>query len=534
MELAQEPKQEEQKPARPVSRHTRPLSSTPVRDFWPRYRSRIFFLNLIMQLLITSAVLGALYFSGIDLPVVLASIIAMAIFIATTVLNFILLSLALTPLRELSAAVTHISGEPTITTPPNPNAPRFERDGLAPVLKTLYSLASGMPESSTVNTPISRQVSLKTLTLGLDETRTGVVLLDRNHQIIYANHAAPTRVGENERKELELIFDDPKDTIAAWLTESEKTRLRATKTWHRIPNRLIGEEDRRIFDISVNYEKGSDAEVVLIFHDLTAAYQPEDDDLDFIAFAAHELRGPITVIRGYLDVLSDELQPEMDDEQKELLQRLVVSANRLSGYVNNILNASRYDRRHLQVHLVEERLSDIYATIADDMNQRAAAQNRLLSVAFPNDLPSIAADRSSLSEVIGNLIDNAIKYSNEGGAVNVSARADGPFVIIRIEDHGIGMPGNVVANLFHKFYRSHRSRETVAGTGIGLYISKAIIESHGGSIGVKSVEGEGSVFECSIPTFASIKDKLHETHGENATLISTGGGWIKNHSMYRG
>jgi signal transduction histidine kinase len=104
---------------------------------------------------------------------------------------------------------------------------------------------------------------------------------------------------------------------------------------------------------------------------------------------------------------------------------------------------------------------------------------------------------------------------------------------VLVEDHGIGMPGNVVSNLFQKFYRSHRSRETVAGTGIGLYISKAIVESHGGNISVRSEEGKGSTFIVTLPTFASVAEKLKAGDNSNEQLIEKNEGWIKNHSMYR-
>jgi len=169
------------------------------------------------------------------------------------------------------------------------------------------------------------------------------------------------------------------------------------------------------------------------------------------------------------------------------------------------------------------------------MQLRATSQNRILSVSFPDDLPTVAADRASISEVISNLIDNAVKYSNEGGVVNVSAHVDGDSVVVSVADRGIGMPGNVVSNLFHKFYRSHRSRETVAGTGIGLYICKAIVESHGGKISVRSVEHEGSTFEFSLPIYSTVTDKLKASHNSNEGLIEHDeNGWIKNHAMYRG
>lgn len=332
---------------------------------------------------------------------------------------------------------------------------------------------------------------------------------------------------------LSLLFNG-EDTLENWLKQCEETAVHAEHVWTRIPNKLPEEEGRRFFDVIASYDKGAESEVVLTLIDRTEQYSVGEQELDFIAFAAHELRGPITVIRGYLDVLQDELHDVLRDDQHELFRRLTVSANRLSGYINNILNTSRYDRRHLKMHLTETSMSDIYDTIKDDMDLRASAQGRLLSVAIPTDLPHIAADPASLGEVIGNLIDNAIKYSNEGGAINVSAAMKGELVEFCVEDHGIGMPGNVVSNLFQKFYRSHRSRETVAGTGIGLYISKAIVESHGGTISVRSEEGRGSTFIVSLPTYQAVAEKLKAGDNSNEALIEQGSGWIKNHSMYRG
>jgi signal transduction histidine kinase len=334
-------------------------------------------------------------------------------------------------------------------------------------------------------------------------------------------------------KKLDLLFETAPD-LKAWLAQCRQNAVHAEMSWARVPDKLVGDEDRRIFNVTANYEKGSPAEVVVVTYDSTHIFQPEDDELDFISFAAHELRGPITVIRGYLDVLEMELDDKLELDQKELFKRLVVSANRLSGYINNILNTSKYDRRHLKVHLTEETLASIYDIIRDDMQLRAQSQRRMLSVDIPADLPTIAADRSSLSEVISNLIDNAIKYSNDGGAVSVKAEQDGDFVKVSVTDNGIGMPSNVIGSLFHKFYRSHRSRETVAGTGIGLYICKAIVESHGGKIGVTSTENVGSTFTFTVPTYASVATKLQANDYTNAGLISSNDGWIKNHSKYMG
>ena len=153
---------------------------------------------------------------------------------------------------------------------------------------------------------------------------------------------------------------------------------------------------------------------------------------------------------------------------------------------------------------------------------------------IPDNLPTVAADRNSLTEVIANLVDNAIKYSNEGGTVEIIAQQDGNSVTFSVTDHGIGIPSSVVGHLFSKFYRSHRSKQNVSGTGLGLYISKAIIESHGGTIGVSSSEGHGSTFRFSLPIYSTVADKLKGSDNRNEGIMETSNGWIKNHSMYRG
>lgn len=502
-----------------------------VRDYWPRFKKRALWLIILMEVAMTIAIGCALLFTGVSTFNVLFGVTLFAILAGAIGINILLFSQLAAPLQDLTRALTHVSGEPTIVTPPNLNAPHFERDGFRPLLQLIYTLATS---DNTAAVAASSAAQASPLQAILDTTATGVIAFGADKTITYANKAAPVHTDPSGVQVLDLIFED-ETTLEKWIQECDEHAVHAEKIWQRVANALVGEDDRKVYDIVASYQKGSEAEVVLTLFDRTAIYQPEDDNLDFIAFAAHELRGPITVIRGYLDVLSDEIGPELKEDQIELLKRLVVSANRLSSYINNILNASRYDRRHLKVHLREESITDIYDSIKDDMQLRAASQNRLLSVEFPADLPTIAADHTSISEVLSNLIDNALKYSNEGGLVQVGAQIAQDSVKISVQDHGIGMPGNVVSNLFHKFYRSHRSRETVAGTGIGLYICKAIVESHGGKIEVRSVEGEGSTFEFSLPIYSTVAEKLKADNNSNESLINRdGGGWIKNHSMFRG
>ena len=514
-----------------------------VKDFFPRFKRGAIFLIIVLQLTILLGIAVALQYFGFfkENPFAFVTTLV-AQSILGVVASLIVFRFVAQPIKHLLAAITHIAGEPTDTTMPNPNASHFAKSGLKPVLQTLYQLAADAPdpiadgEKQLPATSTGQAIHADTkasIEAALDATICGFVIMNSDRQITYANKATPLKIDQNGVQSLDLLFNE-NDTIEKWWDECEENAVRAEHTWARVTNKLPNEEDRRYFDVIASYNKGTSSEVVITLIDRTHLYSVGEEELDFIAFAAHELRGPITVIRGYLDVVQDELKDVLEPEQKELFHRLTVSANRLSGYINNILNTSRFDRRHLKMHLAQTTLLDVYDTIRDDMQLRASSQARSLAVTIPDGLPEIAADTASLSEVFANLIDNAIKYSNDGGAISVTASSKGDTVEIAIEDHGIGMPGNVVSNLFQKFYRSHRSRETVAGTGIGLYISKAIVESHGGNISVRSEDGKGSTFTVSLPTYQIVADKLKAGNNGNEVLINNEGGWIKNHTMYRG
>lgn len=462
-----------------------------------------------------------------------ALLVATPVAVLQILTTLVLLHFTLEPLDILSRAITQVSGQANDVIPPNLNGTRHAKTALKDMVDTIYRLATGIdvaPHQTTLD-----ETRIKTMIGLIEDFPFGIVGLDIKGKVLYGNRAAPLAAGESGDKIVKLMFEG-EDSLEKWLESAPTRGIGELKTWPRVQNVLPGEPDRQVYDVFAQYNGGNTngIDVLLVSIDRTKHYVQSEDDMDFISLAAHELRGPITVIHGYLDVLQDELRPHLKADQVALFQRLKVSAARLTGYINNILNVARYDRRHLDLTLLEDKLSTVYALIHEDYELRASTQNRLLHVTIPEDLPTIAADRTSLSEVLGNLIDNAIKYSHDGGIIEVAAAVDGDFVKCSVKDHGIGMPATVVKNLFSKFYRSHRSRQEFAGTGLGLYISKAILESHGGSIGVRSTEGEGSVFTFSVPIYATVKDKLLAHNNSNESIISNGRGWIKNHAMREG
>lgn len=501
-----------------------------IRYFQERYHRRSLWFSLVTAVapvavaFITLISIEALDWQRVDTWALLVIIMVLACGLAILSLHAIT-----QPFYHVLAALIHKTGELSVKTPPNPNTETFEKTGLQPILQAIYDSAISTEATEAEDDKTHTKTAL---TEALNHTTCGVVVMNHERQIISANTAAPVGYNSDGEPFLALDFLD-EDTIDMWLDECEETSISAERRWYRICIDQEHIKKIRYFDIIASYEKGASAEIVIVLIDQSTRYLPEEEDLDFIAFAAHELRGPITVIRGYIDILQEELDERLKGDEPELFNRLSVSANRLSGYISNILNVAKFDRHRLQVHLYEDTMTAVYDLIADDMQMRAAAQGRLLSVTIPKNLPTVAVDRGGISEVLANLIDNALKYSFEGGHVRVNAKQKGDFIEVSVKDNGIGMPANVVNNLFHKFYRSHRSRETIAGTGIGLYICKEFVKLHGGTISVSSKENEGSTFTFTVPTYASVADKLLEDGQLNQQLIRKGAGWIKNHAMYR-
>lgn len=471
-------------------------------------------LFFIVQILSGLAVWGALialasYIPAAQLPFVLG-----AIFIVVEMsLGLIFISIANAPMKQINDAILYAYRDKPID----------KKSSIVELIRRLH--ADKQPDEGVVTEHQFAQSILDNLPIG-------IIVLSAKKEIVYANKAAPTR---GAGKELNINFSE-QDSLQTWLGEVAGKNISASRWWKRMRQTNIeSEETRKFFDLFAMYhQEGVDSiETVLVSVDRTEEYSTDEDDLDFTALAAHELRGPITVIKGYIDVLRQELV--LTEDQQAFFERLDVSADRLTTYINNILNVSRYDRRHLQLHLKEESLVRVYTSVGDDLDLRARTHHRMLNVNIPEDLPTIAADRGSLSEVVVNLVDNAIKYSNEGGLIVVTAKPIDKFVEVSIQDNGIGIPGSLLGHIFDKFYRSHRSRENTVGTGLGLYITKAIVESHGGTVSVRSDEGHGTTFAFTIPTYASVADKLSNSDNNNESMIEKKEKkFIKNHSMYRG
>ncbi len=217
---------------------------------------------------------------------------------------------------------------------------------------------------------------------------------------------------------------------------------------------------------------------------------------DFLGILTHELRTPMTAIAGFADILErhgDSLPPE---KRAEFLRTIKRNTTHLTTLMDEVLDATKSERTELQYSLVPVQISDTIIAVAEQTV--LASDDHRLDLQIEPDLPLALADRLRVRQVAANLLSNAVKYSPDGGAVTVSVGRSGDTIEVSISDEGLGIPEASRDRLFEKFSRLH-SDAGIRGTGLGLYLTKQLVEAMGGEITVESVEGEGTTFRFCLP-----------------------------------
>ncbi len=219
---------------------------------------------------------------------------------------------------------------------------------------------------------------------------------------------------------------------------------------------------------------------------------------DLLANVSHELRTPLTSIKGSIESLLETDVKWSKEQQLEFLMVANRQADHLTFLIKDLLDMSRIDAGKLTLDKRSYPVKEILDSASGVLSIIAAKHK--LKIANLSDLPPIQADKARMAQVITNLVKNASKFSPEGSPIEIAANLNEGIVIISVEDHGIGMPPEVVARLFDRFYQSYRVVEgKTHGTGLGLSICKSIVEAHGGQIWAESQVGKGSKFSFSIP-----------------------------------
>ena len=223
------------------------------------------------------------------------------------------------------------------------------------------------------------------------------------------------------------------------------------------------------------------------------------DKDEFLSMVSHELRGPLTVIKGWISMILEGAFGDLEEKQRDYLTISQNNVERMFTLVEDLLTVSRAESGHLDIIPEELSLGRLVEDMATGIAPIAEEREIALNVEVGADPPLIQADPMRIEQVISNLISNALKFTPPGGTVSIRIGAKDGGVITEISDTGTGIPASEQDRLFQKFFRASSSRGKVPGTGLGLAISRAIAEGHGGRVGVTSVEGQGSTFWLWLP-----------------------------------
>lgn len=261
---------------------------------------------------------------------------------------------------------------------------------------------------------------------------------------------------------------------------------------------------------------------IMTMHDISKDEELEEMKLDFVSMAAHELRTPLTSIRGYISLLKDEFGPQLQGDGKEFINRLSISSENLGRLIDNLLNVSRIEHNSFKIEMEPVDIVPIVRIAVTNIMQQAHSKNQSLTFEDPTEnMPQVMADGFRISQVMTNLLANAVNYTQEGGSIFVNIKTSNNSVQISVQDTGQGIPKEAMSKLFTKFFRiSGVLEQGSKGNGLGLYITKSIIDLHKGTIAVVSELDKGTTFTFSLP-FATEEDikkfKLlseeHRMHG---------------------
>ncbi len=347
----------------------------------------------------------------------------------------------------------------------------------------------------------------------LDHSADGVMILDASGAILRFNKALARISGFSPDEAIGKSHDE----IITWkrVDQGEKLNIALDHGWPHMrpadapPDTLYVEgdlirSDSSHISIGITYaplmdEHGSLKNIIANVRDITNFRQAQELKSTFVSVVSHELKTPVALIKGYASTLRRDdanWDPSVIQQGLEVIEE---EADRLTELIENLLAASKLQAEGMRLTTI----SDVdLAHLARRAVERFRTQTRIhkLSVEFPPDFPSVQGDETRLRQVIDNLISNAIKYSPKGGAITIRGTFDDQSVTLSVSDQGVGLPPDEQARIFERFYRVEDtlSRKT-QGTGLGLYLSRAVAEAHGGTISVSSEPAHGSTFTFSIP-----------------------------------
>ncbi len=332
----------------------------------------------------------------------------------------------------------------------------------------------------------------------------GVIALDMEDNILSVN-AAASRMFEG------LRTDTPNKHIRESIRNVDLWDfIEASKQNQNTEGRdiVLHNQGERILNVHASPMLNLDGEKIgslLVAADVTQLRKLEKIRSDFVANVSHEIKTPLTAIKGYVEALWDGAK-DHPDELEKFLTIIEKHTNRLEAIIEDLLHLSRIERENgqRQIQLVRDSVAAAARSAIDECMANASAKQIDIEMACDNDFEALI-NADLLRQAIFNLIDNAIKYSGEGGEITIEITQDADTVNISVQDNGIGISKIDQSRIFERFYRVDKARSNaLGGTGLGLAITKHIVQAHGGKITVNSIQGKGSEFMIALPLLAAV------------------------------
>jgi two-component system phosphate regulon sensor histidine kinase PhoR len=327
----------------------------------------------------------------------------------------------------------------------------------------------------------------------------GVIDIDQSQNIIHINEAAAHLLEINAEKCSGKPFwqEIRHKSITQALDDAIKGRtvIKTTVEFQRVKDGLVIE----LYVASLSDDQGQPIGAVMVLHDVSELKHLERIRTDFVANASHELKTPITAIRGLSETVIDD--PEV--EKSTLIQfmgRIHAQSIRLSQLVGDLMTISRLEADQGIEGFTQINFSDLVQRAVEAAENLLHSKHHTLSTDLGDRKVDVYGDRQNLSQLVDNLIDNAIKYTPEGGRIQVRLKVEGQDMVLEVQDTGIGISPQYQERVFERFYRVDKARsQSLGGTGLGLSIVRNIAEKHGGHVSVKSQLGVGSTFSFRMP-----------------------------------
>jgi two-component system phosphate regulon sensor histidine kinase PhoR len=250
--------------------------------------------------------------------------------------------------------------------------------------------------------------------------------------------------------------------------------------------------------VPIRTEKAEAGGVVLVFHDITRIKHLEVVRSEFVANVSHELRTPLAIFRGYLETLLE--NPNLPSEDaKRMLSTMRRHSERLNALVEDLLILTRFESKQIQMEHSVIRVDAFFRQLVQDW-QQGVGHRATVEIQVPDNLPSLEVDPLRFEQVILNLLENAVSYSNPPCRVVISATCDKKIIEVRVADNGIGIPPADLPHIFERFYRVDKGRSRGSGgTGLGLSIVKHMMQSHHGTVHMESELGKGTTVVLRLP-----------------------------------